>query len=354
MDISEYLNSKDIKEYVRKIGYKFSPEEALYVIHRSRKATLAEKREAFKELLSQYPDYRLRERRFNSFKNHTLKSFLQALFQRQDALIAECKHNGDNAVYFMHTYDSREGWNRDINKLFSTFDECFSAAKEDEYAEKVEIVKQYLAYNRTISLTVLPDGTILDIETSERDDEVMDAFDMMYVEIPTPFRFGDIVTSVREKVWDSTHSEPYEDVVVITDIVNWDRDTASGCDLRETWGSLDNYFAYEKLRKRHLESGDETDMTYAGYYVTEGGIICDHSVEDTYLDLEYYSGELSGRGRILRAISLYFQKMLNLETLLAAIKTIEAEETKRKLWESCLCGREEDMKKIGIKKDVIG
>ena len=342
MDFTKFLNSKDIAEHLRKIKYEFSPEEALYVIHGSRNRTLAEKREAYLSLLAQYPEYKLKERGFGAFKNHTLESFLHTYFKKQDALIADCKRSGDDAVYSFCTYNSAEGWGRSDRSLFRIFDECFSAAKEEDGVEKIEITKRFLSPERRISVTLLKDGTMLDVETSERDDEVLNAFEMLYVEIPTPFRFGDIVTSVKAKVWDSKFHEPH-----------WDRETASGCDLRETWGSAEGYFASEKLRKRHLVAGDETDMLYAGYFLTEHEFVRDHSVGDTYLDLEYFRGKLSGRGRILQAISLYFRREINLETLFASVKAIEAEEIKHAFWESSLQGYEEAMKQIGIKEGEL-
>ena len=351
MDFLKFLNSKDIAEHLRKINYNFSPEEALYVIHESRSRTLAEKREAYLSLLAQYPDYKLRKRRFGAFKNHTLESFLHTYFKKQDALIADCKKEGDDAVYSVCTYNSAEGWNCDDDSLFRTFGEGFLAVKSEDGMEKFGIVKQFLPDGRTVSLTFLQDGTMLDVGTSERDDEVLDAFEMLYVEIPIPFRFGDIVTPVKERVWDSKFHHSYEDVWVLTSIPHWDRETVSGCDLRETWGSVDGYFASEKLRKYHLTEGDETDMLFSGYFLTEHGFVRDHSVRDTYLDLEYFRGELSGRGRILTAISLYFQRKINLETLFASVKAIEAEETKHILWESSLQGYEEAMKQIGIKEE---
>ena len=351
MDFTKFLNSKDIAEHLRKINYKFSLEEALYVIHGSKDRTLAEKREAYLSLLTQFPDHKLKERGFGAFKNHTLESFLNTYFKKQDALIADCKREGDDAVYSVCTYNSGEGWNCDDRSLFHSFDESFSEVKSEDGVKKFEIIKQFLPTNRTVSLTFLPNGEILDVETSERDDEVMDAFEMLYVEIPTPFRFGDVVTPVKERVWDSKFHESYEDVWVLTNLPHWNRETASRCDLRETWGSLDGYFASEKLRKRHLMEGDETDMLFSGYCLTEHGFVRDHSVGETYLDLEYFCGELTGRGRILKAISLYFQRKINLEILFASVKAIEAEEIEHALWANSLQGYEDIMKQIGIKGD---
>ena len=346
MDFTKFLNSKDIAEHLCKINYVFSPEEALYVIHGSRTASLAEKRGAYVDLLAQHPDHKLKERRFQAFKDHTLESFLNAYFKKQDALIEECKRAGDDAVYFFHSYNSAEGWNRDDHSLFHTFDECFFAAKDEDGVEKAEVVKQFLSDGRTVSLTLLPSGTILDVDTSEQDDVLFHAFEMLYVEIPTPFRFGDIVKPAREKVWDAKCHASYEDVVVLTDLPHWEGEAVSGCDPRERRGNTEA--ARERLRTRHLAEGDETDMLYAGYFLTEHGFVSDHSVWSTYLDLEYFREALSGRGRILKAISLYFQREINLETLFASIKAIEAEETKHALWESSLQGCDAQMAKIGI------
>ena len=350
MDFIEFLNSKDVAEYLRKINYKFTPEEALYVIHESRTCTLAQKREAYTQLLAQFPDYKLMERGFGAFKNHTLASFLDTYFKKQDALIDECKRAGD-AAYSFCTYTSAEGWIRDDGSLFRTFGECLLAAGDDEEVEKIEIVKKYLSSDRFVSLTLRRDGTILDVGSSERDDEVMDAFEMLYVEIPTPFRFGDIVKPVREKVWDSEFHEQYEDVCVLTYLPQWDEKAAADCDPRETRMSAENYAEAVRQRERRLKEGDETDMLYAGYSVTEHGFVCDHSVWGTYLDLEYFREEPAGRCRILTAISLYLKKKMNLETLFAAVRAIEAEETKRELWECSLQGYEEYMKQVKIEEE---
>lgn len=56
MDIFKYLNSKDIAEYLRSIDYKFTSAEAAWIIWHCRSITLAEKYEAWQEIIDTMPD----------------------------------------------------------------------------------------------------------------------------------------------------------------------------------------------------------------------------------------------------------------------------------------------------------
>ncbi len=335
MDYYKFINSKDIREHLIKISYKFTPEEALYVIHDSRSRTLDEKREAYKALVSENRGYKLKERRFEAFKGHTLESFVDAYLQNIDSFVEECKRPDDNAVYYAETYNPRDGW-IDCQDLYGTFEECVSE-NCDEYCEKIKITKKFINTGKAISVTFLPNGTILDAQSSIRDDKVTDAFEMLYIEIPTPFRFGDIVKPIYEKAGDSKFHEPYEDVLVLTSLPHWDGEELKDCDPREVPRVADRA-AYKRLRKSHLEEGDESDMLYAGYFLTDTSICCDHSVSGTYLDLEFYNDKLIGRGRILKALSSYLKNEIRLETLFALIKTVEAENTAKQIKEWYLDG----------------
>ena len=102
MDITRFLNSKDIATYLRRIRYEFTPEQAMYVVHAAAEIPLAEKYAAYEELIEMYPDHALRERRQGVFKDQTVASFLRTYMERENALLAEFKRDGDDAVC---TYD---------------------------------------------------------------------------------------------------------------------------------------------------------------------------------------------------------------------------------------------------------
>ena len=51
MDITSFINSPDIRDHIRNIGHHFTSIEAAWLIWQSRHITLAEKHDAWRELM---------------------------------------------------------------------------------------------------------------------------------------------------------------------------------------------------------------------------------------------------------------------------------------------------------------
>ena len=58
MEIYEFINSKDIREHCRNIGYEFNTKECLFLIWQSRRHTIAEKHSAYHEIMQSMPNSR--------------------------------------------------------------------------------------------------------------------------------------------------------------------------------------------------------------------------------------------------------------------------------------------------------
>lgn len=54
-DYTKFLNSRDIAHYLRKIGYEWTPEQAMYVIHAAAENSIGEKHAAYEELIGRSP-----------------------------------------------------------------------------------------------------------------------------------------------------------------------------------------------------------------------------------------------------------------------------------------------------------
>lgn len=179
MDIIKFINSKDIAEHLQKIKYKFSPIEAMLLIHLSRNISLKEKHEAYKELIRLYPDCVVEQRR-SDIETQKLSSFLTELIKRQNNLIEKCQKEGDKAFYFSAYFSKEDGaWvdERDYyNAVWETYRECFKDSV-DEYAQKIKITKKYIENCDYITLTLLPDGTILDVQCPVEEDPYIDYFE---------------------------------------------------------------------------------------------------------------------------------------------------------------------------------
>lgn len=362
MDILKFINSKDIAEYLRKINYQFSPEEAMFLIHEGRNIPITEKHTAYEELIKLYPNYQLKERREGVFKNQTLASYLSAYIKAENELIENCKKEGDDAIYYSSYYskDEREGWIiSDINdSVYHTFDECFNATIKDsgEFLSKLSITKKYIKTNKTIELDLLPDGAVLKAENFAYNDEILSAFEWMWINIPTPFKKGDILIPHTERVWDRTRHEEGEDAFVLTQLFTWgSKELADNGykNVKNTKNETEiDFDANENLLKHYEESGDTTDMLAFGYFIgNNGGLYHTHTEgNEIYLNYEIYRGELTGTKRILKAISAYLKGEIPLELFIRTYQTILNEERAGTLYNYNFSYYSEDLLKlIGLK-----
>lgn len=342
MDITRFLNSKDIATYLRRIRYAFTPEQAMYVIHAAEERTLPEKHAAYEELIAAYPEHALRERRQGVFKDQTVASFLRTYMERENALLAELKRDGDDAVC-TYDYFSKEddAWCQDgyghhlVYRNFSEALEDAQAENEDGNIAKITVTKRYFS-GRKIEATLLPDGTFLKIDeiSGERDEAFLHAFEWMWVKIPTPFKFGDILAPVFKNKWEPhTWDGSINGLVVLTDMATWGSKELKKNGFRNTKTPNytrrgQNFAVCDHLIEKHEEYGDESDMILCGYFLDGSDLCYDHTlgIEQGYLNYERFRGELKGHDRMLRSVSNFLKGELELDLMLKAHRLICAEE----------------------------
>lgn len=87
MDIADFINSKDISEYHKKIGYEYNSLEAAWLVSRCRRLTLNERYEAWQWIIDNMPDQIVKNGRernpyFGKSFHKTLTSYMmtQKLF----------------------------------------------------------------------------------------------------------------------------------------------------------------------------------------------------------------------------------------------------------------------------------
>ena len=106
-DITEYLNSKDVADYWKKIGFnkRYTPQQAAFIIWNSNRVSLEEKISAWEYLLDEENDCPLASER--QCENMNLPAHLTgSLHNFLGAYISLCKRlkeqfyaSGDSAVY---------------------------------------------------------------------------------------------------------------------------------------------------------------------------------------------------------------------------------------------------------------
>lgn len=338
-DITKYLNSKDVADYWKKIGFeeRCTPQQAAFIIWNSRKVSLDEKISAWERLIDESADCPLANER--QCKNMDLPAHLTgSLHNFLGEYISLCKQlkeqfyaSGDSAVYKFRTYYFGDSdWYED-RKIFANADECFKNAFDTGVAI-IRIKEQWISSERAIEITAKGDGTIVFIDADglpEEQANIFQAFEWMWFNFPTPFKRGDIVASHNSPFGlDLCHLHPF----VLTNLCTW------GSEEYRQDGISDKDGEYEYADKRVAwltEGGDISDMTAHGYFVNDDGSIyyeCMHS----YLDLEYYEAAPHSHYCTLTAFSNYIKGKIDGELLAVAyhniLQLVQANRQRRELF----------------------
>lgn len=259
MNIYEFINSKDVCEYLQKIGYRFNPIEMAYIIHKSTKKSMSEKFNAYNYIISNMEDCYLP---FN--KEMTLKQFLHKHMELTNMYIKDFTLNPNEELCFS-TYKFIRKENGEYYKFheevsFKTIDEAVKTNNEDELLGDYEFLEvdktrvgtyQKMLFDRNNKLISF------DFLTNNREhNQILNTyFDEFEINIPVPFNKGDIVQS-------------------------------ASIDIKRN-----NY-----------------PLVYVGknkaYFIDEDNYL--YKDEPNYLDLEYYKGKISNNRGSLAALSMYY------------------------------------------------
>lgn len=335
-DMTDFLNSKDIAGHWRKIGFVCTPLQSAYLIWHNRTKTLAEKQAAWREIIQTMPDcpvaqgHRKTNMGLSDALAGSLHEFLQAFVSLQEKLIGQFYRKGDHAAYrYRVLYEGDEDWSRD-SWLFDRAEDCFGDVKADEDMIPsilcMQIKKQWIGRNRAITLSTKTDKTVLHVDAEGLEGSEMNllqAFEWMWFDFPTPFKRGDIVVSPFSPFGYMLYgNEPF----VLTSLCSWGseelrRNGYSDEDARYAWA--------DRQLQRHRECADETDMTAQGYFQREDGSIY-HECMHHYLDLEYDREEPQGVRAVLTAFSSFERGEIDGELLSTAYRVLMQEEAIRR------------------------
>ena len=283
MNITRFINSKDIRKHLESINYPFTSTEAAWLIWQCRDLTLKEKHAAWQELIDAMPDCPIEERLWVAARP-SLHAFLKEYMQFQDGLIKELYTRKDNEIY------AGKIWRPGPEEIYpySTVELCLKECREtfvDEATKTYSVSKyqldepgKYVARADFRS----GDGALMRIDQghSFRNDFDRTIFMGSWFHFPLPFKKGDIV-------WNPHLS----------------RGQCGGGPFVFEAAGLDVY-QDELTKERILREADETDMLAMGYVYSEyWGEFVEEDFH-AYLDLEYYRGGFDeAEDRLLPALS---------------------------------------------------
>lgn len=288
---------------------------------------MPQKHAAWQELISTMPDMVIEER-INCPRYDSLHGFLRQYMALEDRLLDDFFRDDENFVYRFDTLYSADygGYNgyEEGESVYRSFKDGLAAGKESiaEYAEdfldfsvtRMEILSGTSKTPWRLRVRVNEEGVPLGINVwhttgafSEEEFDLLYSFEGMWIDVPTPFRKGDLVFTNYQNLGHSV--TPF----VLTSLCT-DKDTERR----------------QKICERLLKQGDSTDMTAYGCFLNDRGEPfpeCEHD----YLSLEYYRGKLSGINRLLEIIQSYYWDDTGMEAFVCAYQYILSDSCTEKL-----------------------
>ena len=311
MNVLKFVNSKDIRVHLEKIGYEFSPLEAAWLVYQSRTATLDEKHAAWQEIIDTLPDSAIDWRGWGA-PRESLHRFLCDYMALERKWLNEFYEN-KNSVYRFEIFGKDYGkkYEEESECFFSSAKACLEAAKkEGDFLEDLTVCisKRTLDDENEQSgrnlLYCREDGTVLSIDFRGIENETefslhYNSFDYLWFAFPVPFQKGDIL-------WDPVCSGEEDDFctgpIVIED-------------------TTPNYYA-----RTGRKGSDTSDMNVWGYFQSPDGTIYSE-VTWNYMDFEYYPPEkLVGKRRILKALGNFMKDEIDVGLFARAYHQILMEE----------------------------
>ena len=297
MDILKYVNSKDIREYLRSIDYKFSASEAAWIVNKCIDLPLDDKISAWKEIMNTMPDCNLVS--WSPNDGEVVKSFyslLKAYIDLEKAYLEDFRICGDDEYYeYCHVY--KERCHSRFHHYFGPYrryDECFSQISKLNNGDSVVgycMRKKGFDSHEAVFCQYSKDGKILDVEgrdlkgyDKEEYYRITYLFLNMWPDIPVPFKKGDLLRYVSHECQDD------EKLTVMNELKTRFKDNVDS-------------------------SGDEDkDKHLFGYYQTDIGSLCEKTTWGHYIDFEYYPEEcIEGKQKILVSLSHYLKGDIPLE-----------------------------------------
>lgn len=357
MNIYKYIRSKDVREYNEKIGHKFTATESAFLVWLNYEITLKEKHDAWQEIMREMPDEEV-PKRVNADYAPSLFALLNKFIEADNRLIDEFYKKDERTVYsYRYICKGDSSFGEDFGRIYSDLGYIQGELRKDSDLGIicVEYTKKYISsHYRKITLKTDGSGNVTSvdgdfiqwIDLSLKKDEF---FEGLWIDVPTPFRKGDIVCSRKTPFGYNIYSdsEPF----VLLSLANW-----SAKDAEERGEKLsEKDKAWKDKHLKYLkEYGDITDMTACGYFLSSDyndrftGEFYNEVMHD-YVDLEYYRGNFNGGERVLLPIKHFLGGDIDEETFAKACEIIKKqEEIKAEI--DCLNLLDEWKEKIGIIK----
>lgn len=261
MNYYRFLDSRDIRNHLENMEYPLSTPEAAYLVWQCHNATLEEKFTAWEKIAKTMPDCPIPRRPGMTGDVSSVHQFLRDYMDLEKKRL-EHFTQGENCVFGADFFLlPNQEWRKepiwsDCGRLFSDYTSCLAYCRQElsEEIGKVRIWKQTLdgdnSHRDSLTLTAKLEPLCLDISPIC---DLDDVFPSLWVDLPTPFRRGDIV-------WDPSREPGFphcdKSVPFVLDFCgNWNTSQIMENGVRPEVAQRG-----DKLVEKHCLHGDTSDM----------------------------------------------------------------------------------------------
>ncbi len=313
MNIFKFINSKDIRNYLKEISYDFTPQEVAWLIWQSCLVPIEEKYDAWEELIEKTPDSKLQKRYYLDAEDaeaearevDTLHTFIKEyirLEKKYTNIYFNMNEKPDTPSVYRIECNMRNKGECDIktNRLstyFASYEDAYEAL-EEEKREVVEDDKCEFINARIQCFEIGKPGHLrnealfnedlkmVSVDLHVDDDNAMfifsEGFFSFWFEFPTPFKMGDIIYDPNDKEGFYPCCGPM--VVVSVGLLE-------GKNLEEQ----------EIIKNQRYH--DYSDMIVRGFFQKEDGTVYYWNVWN-YMNYEFYTDDLDGKRRVLNSLRI--------------------------------------------------
>ena len=321
-DIYSFINSKDVRNYLKEIDYQFSSPEAAWLVFQCRTLTIRERYEAWQDIIDTMPDAELESPHFRHFgERYFLHDILKKGIENEKRRFSEFCAESPGAVFTFQIRQGRYKWNSsDLTPFYSGYSACLEAVRQEigEINSDADPEYRVTSVRITKKITEKPGAETLLLDAarnleplsldsiSPRDNSVKhnppdsDAVDLtdvlqsLWFCFPVPFKKGDIVREVSS--YPDTEESAAPLVIISTDSQGNLKAGYKGCDCSDM--RIDGYFL------------DNRGMLYWDYTFT-------------YMDYEFFPEEcLTGKNRMLKALRSYLRDEIPVDLFVNACISI--------------------------------
>lgn len=356
-EISEFVNSADVRAYLQNTGYEFSTPQAAWLVYQCCRLTMSDRHRAWLEIIRDMPDCAVEER-LNLKRIDSFHAFLSNFIELEDRSVQEFM-TGTDCTYCYEYHEPGEkslfqddGW-YEAGDFFSNYQACIDHCRQyysgEDGIDKIRIHKHKLDPSgnpRAETLILNQRLEVLGIDMDYKADsdlETARAFGGMCFDIPVPFRRGDILVDCKES--GTPNCTPF----VLSYISTWDsKKMLSSGFRRDDCPDCRDWEHFDKTTERLLKTGDDTDSHAIGTIIAGGNLFRDN-ILITPTDLAYFTGSLEGVERQLQIFSQYEKGEADGEALANCCFAIRVKEYAEDVCQQCVLPyAEEFVERIGL------